>query len=371
MKFSCEKLSLVSAISLASRVVAVKSAISALEGIFLKAGTTGVSVTGYNLETGITATLPAEVQESGECVMPARLFFDIIRKLPDDTVSITVDEKFKVSIRGGISSFTIAASSGDDYPELPDVEAEKSILIPQTELAKLISGTLFSVSENKARPIHTGCLFEIEDDSVTVIAVDGFRLALRRYFPETPIGRKLKFVVPASALKEVEKILDDGETSASIYVGNKHILFSFGACTLVCRILEGEFLDWRRVLPQNNPIKLAANVSQLTDSIERVSLVVSEKIKTPVRCVFGENTADLRTLSTIGDAHDVCPISGNGGDLEIGFNCNYLIDALRHVPTEEVILELSNGLSPIVLSPCDEKQTFSYMVLPVRLKAGV
>ena len=136
MKFSCEKLSLVSAISLASRVVAVKSAISALEGIFIKAGTTGVSVTGYNLETGITATLPAEVQESGECVMPARLFFDIIRKLPDDTVSITVDEKFKVSIRGGISSFTIAASSGDDYPELPDVEAEKSILIPQTELAK-------------------------------------------------------------------------------------------------------------------------------------------------------------------------------------------------------------------------------------------
>ena len=135
-------------------------------------------------------------------------------------------------------------------------------------------------------------------------------------------------------------------------------------------MLEGEFLDWRRVLPQNNPVKLTARVAELSDSIERVSLVISEKIKTPVRCVFGNNTADFRTLSTIGDAHDVCTVAGNGGDLEIGFNCKYLLDALRAVPSEEVMLELSNGLSPIVLTPCDEKKTFSYMVLPVRLKAG-
>lgn len=370
MKFSCEKLSLVSAISLASRVVAVKSAIPAIEGIFLRAGTSGVSVTGFNLETGITANFPAEVQEEGECVMPARLFFDIVRKLPDDTVSIAVDEKFKVSIRGGISSFTIAAANGDDYPELPDVEAEKGISIPQGELRQLIGGTLFSVSENMARPIHTGCLFEIESDSVTAIAVDGFRLALRRYFPEEPIGRSMKFVVPAAALKEVEKILEESDANASVYVGRKHILFSFGTCTLVCRMLEGEFLDWRRVLPQNNPVKLTVNVSEMADSIERVSLVISEKIKTPVRCVFGNNTADFRTLSTIGDAHDVCSTAGNGGDLEIGFNSKYLLDALRAVPSEEVCLELSNGLSPIVLTPCDEKQAFSYMVLPVRLKAG-
>lgn len=370
MKFSCEKLALVSAISLASRVVAMKSAIAALEGIFVKAGTSGVSVTGYNLETGITANLPAEVQEDGECIMPARLFFDIVRKLPGDTVNIAVDEKYKVSIRGGISSFTITATNGDDYPDLPDVEAEKGIAVPQGELRQLIGGTLFSVSENMARPIHTGCLFEVESDAITVIAVDGFRLALRRYFPETPIGRNMKFVVPAAALKEVEKILDESDANASFYVGNKHILFSFGSCTLVCRVLEGEFLDWRRVLPQDNPIKICANVSEISNAIDRVSLVISEKIKTPVRCVFGNNTADFRTLSTIGDAHDVCSIAGNGGDLEIGFNSKYLMDALRAVDTEEVMIELSNGLSPLVLNPCGEKKTFSYMVLPVRLKAG-
>ena len=134
--------------------------------------------------------------------------------------------------------------------------------------------------------------------------------------------------------------------------------------------MEGDFLDWRRVLPQDNPIRLAANVARITDSIERVGLIISEKIKSPVRCTFGENTADFRTVSTIGAAHDVCPIAGDGKDLEIGFNCRYLLDALRAVPTEEVSLELINGLSPIVLNPCDGSGKFSYMVLPVRLKAG-
>ena len=234
----------------------------------------------------------------------------------------------------------------------------------------MISGTIFAVSENQARPIHTGILFEVDNDSITSVAVDGYRLALRRYLPETPLERTVKFVAPASALKEVEKILDDTDEPAVIYLGTKHILFTIGDATLVCRILEGEFLDWRRVLPQNNPIKVTANVRDVTDSIERVSLVISEKIKSPVRCTFGNNTADFRTVSTIGEAHDMCTTAGDGKDLEIGFNSRYLLDALRAVPTPEVSMELINGLSPIVLNPCDGSGKFSYMVLPVRLKAG-
>ena len=358
MKFTCEKALLVSAISVASRTVAPKSAIPSLEGLLVKAGVK-VMLTGYNLETGITVGVSADIAEPGECIMPARLFFDIIRKLPDDEVTVSVDESFRVSIRGGISSFTITAMTAEDYPELPDVESEKGIPVPQRELREMISGTIFSASENMARPIHTGCLFEIADESVTVVAVDGYRLALRRYIPEQPLERTVKFVAPAAALKEVEKIL-----------GAKHILFTIGDATLVCRILEGEFLDWRRVLPQNNPIKVAANVREVTDSIERVSLVISEKIKSPVRCTFGHNTADFRTTSTIGEAHDMCSTAGDGKNLEIGFNSRYLLDALRAVPTPEVSLELINGLSPIVLNPCDGSGKFSYMVLPVRLKAG-
>ncbi len=368
MKFTCEKNQLVSAISVASRTVAQKSAISGLEGILVRAGVK-VMLTGYNLETGITVSVDAEIGETGACVMPARLFFDIIRKLPDDTVSIQVDESFKVSIKGGISSFTITALSADDYPELPDVDSEKGIRVPQNELKAMISGTIFAVSENQARPIHTGVLFEVDNDSITSVAVDGYRLALRRYLPEESLERTLKFVAPAAALKEVEKILGDTDEPATFYPGSKHILFSIGDATLVCRILEGEFLDWRRVLPQNNPVKLVGNVSRLTDSIERVGLVISEKLKSPVRCKFGDNAAELRTISTIGEAYDVCPIAGDGKDLEIGFNCKYLLDALRAVPDSECTLEMINGLSPIVLNPT-EGNRYSYMVLPVRLKAG-
>lgn len=369
MKFSCEKNLLVSAISVASRTVAMKSAIPALEGIYIRAGVK-VMLSGYNLETGITVSVDAEIRETGEAIFPSRLFFDIVRKLPDDTVEVSVDENFKVSIRGGISSFSITAMSAEDYPELPDVESEKGVVLPQKQLKEMLSGTIFAVSENQARPIHTGCLFEVTDDGITVIAVDGYRLALRRWTPEGGVGRQMKFVAPAAALKEVEKILTDSDDDCTFYLGTKHILFTIGEATLVCRILEGEFLDWRRVLPENNPIKLAANVSAITDSIERVSLVISEKLKSPVRCTFGDQTADFRTISTIGTAHDVCQIAGDGKDLEIGFNCRYLLDALRAVPDGECMLELSNGLSPIVLTPCDDTRRYSYMVLPVRLKAG-
>ena len=176
MKFTCEKNALVSAISVASRTVAQKSTIPALEGIYIRAGVK-LTLSGYNLETGITISVDADIQETGACIMPSRLFFDIIRKLPDDTVSISVDENFKVSIRGGISSFSITAMSSEDYPELPEVDSEKGIDLPQSELKAMIGGTSFAVSENQARPIHTGCLFEVADDSITVVAVDGYRLA--------------------------------------------------------------------------------------------------------------------------------------------------------------------------------------------------
>lgn len=367
MKFTCEKALLVSAISVASRTVAQKSAIAALEGIHIKAGMK-LQLTGYNLETGITVSVPAEIQETGSCIMPARLFFDIIRKLPDDMVDISVDDRFQTSIRCGISSFTITAMDAENYPELPDVEYENAVAVPQRALRDMIGGTIFSVSENQARPIHTGCLFEIDNETMTVVAVDGYRLALRRHLFETPTGRTLKFVAPAAALKEVEKILSDSDEPAKFTLGTKHILFEVGDATLVCRILEGEFLDWRRVVPTDNPIKLAANVSKLTASIERVGLIISEKVKSPVRCVFGRDVGDFKTQTTIGMAHDVCSLAGDGKDLEIGFNCRYLLDALRAVPTDEVTLELSNGLSPIVLTPTDGGNAFAYMVLPVRLK---
>ena len=368
MRFTCEKSMLVQGLNIAGRTVAQKSSLSVIEGILCKAGL-GISLTGYNMETAITYTIDAEVTDEGSCILPAKLFGDIVRRLPEGPVTVVVDDSYKVSIRAGFASFTISAEAADDYPELPDVNTGHAVKIPQCKLRELIGGTIFAVSENQGRPIHTGVKFEVTNDSITAIAVDGFRLARRTWHPEEDIAREMNFVVPAQALKEVEKILTDSEDNAAFTLGMKHILFQIGNATLVCRLLEGEFLDWRKVVPTNCPIKLVANVSDLASSVERVGLIVSEKYKSPVRCVFGNQEVLMRTSTTIGAAEDRCSLAGDGKELEIGFNVRYLADALRVVPSEEVTLELPNGLSPIVLTPVDDKQDFAYMVLPVRIKA--
>ena len=368
MRFTCEKSMLVTGLNIASRTVAQKSSLSVIEGILCRAGD-GLTLTGYNMETAITYQIEAEVTEAGQCILPARLFGDIIRRLPEGPVTVLVDDNFKISIRAGYASFTISAESAEDYPELPDVNEGRPVQIPQNMLKDLISGTIFAVSENQGRPIHTGVKFEVENDKISAIAVDGFRLARKTYHTAEQTGWNLNFVVPAAGLKEVEKILTDTDEDAFFTLGSKHILYQIGDATLVCRLLEGDFLDWRRVVPTNCPIKLAAHVSDLASSIERVGLIVSEKYKSPVRCVFSDQVLQLRTQTTIGAAEDRCAIAGDGKELEIGFNVRYLADALRVIPSEEVVIELTNGLSPIVLTSAEEKYDFSYMILPVRIKS--
>ncbi len=369
MRFTCEKSMLVQGLNIAGRTVAQKSSLSVIEGILCRAGA-GLSLTGYNMETAITYTIEADVADAGECILPAKLFGDIIRRLPEGPVTVVVDESFKVSIRAGYASFTISAESAEDYPELPDVGEGRPIRIPQSALKELISGTIFAVSENQGRPIHTGVKFEVTNDAVSAIAVDGFRLARRTFHPEKSTERELSFVVPAAGLKEVEKILTDSDDELAFTLGSKHILFQIGNATLICRLLEGEFLDWRRVVPTNCPIKLVAHVGELASSVERVGLIVSEKYKSPIRCTFSNQVLNMRTSTTIGAAEDRCSIAGDGKELEIGFNVRYMADALRVVPSEEVMLELTNGLSPIVLTPTDDKHDFAYMILPVRIKTN-
>ena len=367
MRFTCEKNMLVTGLGIVGRTVAQKSTLPVIEGILCRAGNS-LTLTGYNMETAITYEIDAEVTDVGDCILPARLFGDIIRKLPEGPVTVVVDENYKVAIRSGYANFSISAESADDYPELPDVNSGRPVMIPQNVLKELISGTIFAVSENQSRPIHTGVKFEVDEKTVSAIAVDGFRLARRTYhFPE-PGSRTMDFVVPSASLKEVEKILQDTDDEMSFTLGDKHILYQIGNATLVCRLLEGEFLDWHRVVPTDCPIKLAANVGDLSSSIDRVGLVVSEKFKNPVRCVFSDQELHMRTQTTIGAAEDRCAIAGDGKELEIGFNVRYLADALRAIPGEEVTMELTNNLSPIVFTPVDEKYDYAYMVLPVRIK---
>ena len=369
MKFSCEKALLQAAISTASRAVSPKSSIPALEGILLEVGQ-DLRLTGYNLETGIRTTVEADIRQEGTLVLSARLFGEIIRKLPDDVVNIQSDN-YMVNIQCGMSQFNILATDPEEFPELPTVEYQNSLTLPQSSLKAMIGQTLFAVSDNESRPVHTGSLFEVDESGLTVVSVDGYRLALRH----EAIGKKegadsFSFVVPGAALSEVEKICSDSEEEASITQGARHVMFKVGSTILISRRLEGEFLAYRQAIPRNNPIHVEGDTRALLSSIDRVSLIISDKLKSPLRCVFDENVLRISTKTAIGDAADQCPIQGSGGGLEIGFNNRYLMDALKAAPADRVRLELSSGVSPCVILPTEGEENFLYMVLPVRLKAG-
>ena len=233
----------------------------------------------------------------------------------------------------------------------------------------MIDQTAFAVSTNEARPVHTGALFEISDMGLTVVAVDGFRLAYRREPIERIQGGAFSFVAPGSALNEVKNICGDVEDLATVTLGKRHLLFEVGATELICRRLEGEFLDYRRAIPRNNPITIVAETRDLISSIDRVSVVISDKLKSPVRCRFDHDRVYLSAKTGNGEAKDVCPVSGDGDGLEIGFNNRYLMEALRYAPSDTVRIELNTGVTPAIIVPTEGDENFLYMVLPVRLKS--
>ena len=369
LKFSCEKALLQAAVSIAGRAVASKSSIPALEGIFIE-GNSNLVLSGYNMQTGIRTAFEAEIHEQGRIVLNARLFSDIIRKLPDDVVVFSADENFLVKMTCGDASFEIIGMSADDYPELPEVDDEYSISIQQKMLKSMINETAFAVSTNESRPVHTGSLFEINESGLTVVSVDGFRLALRHEALEKIDGGAFRFVAPGNALREVENICGETDETVQITLGKRHLLFEAGSTQLICRRLEGEFLDYKNAIPRSNPISVEVEKKGMMESLDRVSVVISEKLKSPVRCVFDLDKVYLSAKTGNGEAKDVCAVKGDGKELEIGFNNRYLMEALRYAPAETVKLELNTGISPCVIVPTDGGDNFLYMVLPVRLKAN-
>ncbi len=369
MKFSCEKALLQAAISTTSRAVSPKSSIPALEGILLEAGN-DLRLTGYNLETGIRTIVPADIREEGTLVLGARLFGEIVRKLPDDIVTFQ-SENYMVNIKCGMSEFNILGTDPEEFPELPTVEYQNSLILPQSRLKAMISQTLFAVSDNESRPIHTGSLFEVDSEGLTIVSVDGYRLALRHESIDKKEGAEtFSFVVPGAALSEVEKICSDVDEPASVTQGARHVMFKVGDTMLVSRRLEGEFLAYRQAIPRNNTIHVEGDTRALLSSIDRVSLIISDKLKSPLRCVFGDGLVSITTKTGIGDAADQCPITGDGQELEIGFNNKYLMDALKAAPADRLRLEFSSGVAPCVILPAEGEENFIYMVLPVRLKAN-
>ena len=370
MNFSCERALLLSAVNTAGRAVSAKSSIPALEGILLEAEGSLVNLTGYNLETGIRTTVEASIQEEGSLVVSARLLGDIIRNLPDDMVNLSTDG-LTINIQCGPSKFHIMGTDTREFPSLPTVEDGNGFFVTQGRLKSMIAQTFFAISDNESRPIHTGSLFEIESGMLTVVSVDGYRLALRREKLESVCGANgFSFVTPGAALREVEKICTDCDEQVSVTQGDRHILFQIGSTILISRRLEGEFLNYKQTIPRENAIKVEGEKRKLQTSIDRVSLIISDKLKSPLRCTFGDQELSITTKTAIGDAFDCCEIKGDGKGLEIGFNNRYLMDAIKAAPADTVRLELNTPTSPCLILPTGEEENFLYMVLPVRLKAG-
>ena len=368
MKFSCEKYLLQNACSTAARAAASKSPIQALEGLLLEAGLE-LKITGYDLKKGIYTTVAAEVTQGGSIVVNSRLFGEIIRKLPDGIVTVTTDN-LNVNVKCGKSDFNIMGLSPDDYPEMPEVDEENNIALPEKILRSMINQTIFAVSDSDVRPIYTGTLFEVDGEELTLVSVDGYRLAKRSEKLDSAHMENCSFVVPGAALSDIERICEDKDDLVSISVGARHISFSIGETVVISRRLEGEFLNYKKSIPENFRHVLKVERGELMAVIDRVSLIINEKNSSPVHLFLSDGSIECSCVTPIGKAEDVCLCDGNGEGLEIGFNDRYLMDALKAAGRDELYFCLNTASSPCIIKAADDTESFIYMILPVRLRAN-
>ena len=368
MKFTCEKDLLISCINASQRAVSSKSLIPALEGLLIEAKQSSVKITGFDMEMGIVSEMACSVEKEGALILNAKIFGEIIRKLPNEEIYISSDEKLRTTIRSKTAEFTISGIKPEDYPELPKIDAEDNVTISQARLKSAIGQTLFAVSLNDAKPVHTGSLFEIKNGALHVISVDGYRLALRK---ETMVSKEdISFIIPGKTLSEVEKILKaDEESNVTLQLTKKHVLFEIDNFIVISRLLEGDFLNYQNAIPQNSAIVSRVYVKELIESVERASLLISERNRNPIRMTVDDVSLVITCTTPLGHVHDEIQVEGNGGAIEIGFNNRYLLEALKASDEEQVDLCFNTPLTPCVVRPI-EGDSFLFLVLPVKLKSN-
>ena len=367
LRFSCDRAILAEGIGIAARVAMARSSMPVLEGILVSGGTGFLRLTGYNLESGMDCVVDAEVKEMGDIVIPAATFGDIVRKLPDGIVTVET-QGTKIEITGGLSEFSIMGYPAEDFPEVSMERIGKSFNIEQGMLKNMVNRSVFAVSSSDAKPVHTGCKFTVEKDDIEVVGVDGYRLALRKEKLKEEALEGLSFVVSGKILTEISRIIGDGEEKVTVFASKRSVLFETENFRLVTRTLEGEFLNYNNAIPTTYTIKATVDTKLMGDCLERAGLLISEKQRSPVRVKFEDNTALFTCASPLGRVSDEIPVKSSGGELEMGFNNKFLQDALRHCGEEFVSLEMATTLAPLVIRPT-AGDNFTYLVLPVRLKA--
>lgn len=368
MKIICQTNSFTNTCLNIQRSIPSKAVLPHLECILIETvEDSSVKLTGFDLDIAVIKTVDVRVEEKGAVVLNAKTFCDILKFLPGDTVTITCNEKNICTITSGESEYTLISLNPAEYPELPSVTDERPFDINSAVLRDMIKKTVFAVSPDDGKTVHRGVKFELSAGEIKLVALDGFRLAIRTEFfnyNDDP----LSFVVPAKTLYEIIKLIENDDDTVSIKKGKRHIMFVINGYCLISKLLEGEFLDYRTALPKAKNATVRVNTKRFIDIIERASPIITEKVKSPIKFIFEDDELKLSTFTALGSFNDKIFVSVDGERTEIGFNNRYLLDALRSCDTDEVLIELNGSYSPAVIIP-PEGNNFLYLILPVKIKS--
>ena len=370
MKIVCYKDKIIKALNSVVKGVASKTTMPILEGILIQTNDNEIKLTTYDLEIGIEYIMECEIKEQGSTVVNAIMFSEIIRKLPDTEIYISLNDKNLLEIECEGSLYKLATMNPEEFPELPKINIENSIEVDQNVLKNMIRKTIFAVSSEENRPIFTGCLFEIENNKLNLVAVDGFRLALRSIYLNKQTNN-FSAVIPGKTLNEVNKIISDSFEPVKIGVSKNQALFEMDNCKIVTRILDGEFLNYKNVIPSNWETRIRVNKNSIQNSFERISLISASAIekekKYPVKVQVDIGKVIISCTNQTGDAKEELFVSTEGKNLEAGFNPKYFLDSLKAVEDEEVFIEFGTSISPCLIKSV-ENNDYTYMILPIRLK---
>ncbi len=366
MIISVERSALLDAVTRLQRVVSSKTSMPVLEGILLSAEQGKVTLIAYNLEMGMRKEIYAKCDEAGDIVINARLLGDILRRMNAPQVVISSNEKLACNIKCGEATFDIMGMAAEDFPEMPTVGSDRTLKIDGSLLSEMVKGTFFATAQNEgAKPILTGINVTVKDSVMQFVAIDGYRLAIKR--ENVDISDDFSFILSGKAVSEAVKLIDENTEEVEMKVGENLISFNINGYDFISRLLEGEFVNYQKTIPSAHTQRVVVNTRELIDTIERVSLLISESFSTPVRCYFNELNVVFTCATSMGRAAETFNTQLEGDSFEIGLNSRYLLDALKAVGDEKVQI-LFNGANAGVLILPLEGNSFTYMIMPMRLR---
>lgn len=369
MKIKCSKQDLSAALNIVSKAVSTKTTMPILECVLIDVYSDNIKLTANDLEIGIETSLKGEVIEMGRIAIEAKIFTDIVRKLPDSDIYIESTSDYKTIIRCEKARFVISSKSGEDFTELPNIEKEKKISISQFTLKEVIRQTIFSISDNENNKLMTGELFEVKNGKLTVVSLDGHRISMRNIALKDE-SSDVRVVVPGKTLNDISKIISGGvDDMVNIYFTDRHILFEFDETVVVSRLLEGEYFKIVQMLSMDHKIKVNVNNREFLDCIDRASLLIKDSDKKPIVVnIKDDNNMYLKVDTLMGSMNEEIEIKKDGEEIIIGFNPKFLMDVLRVIDDESINLYMRDSKSPCIIR--DDEENYIYVVLPVNINVG-